>query len=153
MLLPASAARTWISRNVRNSPGRPRAADASEASSCGQVEIRLFACVEVIDGGPYLELIQPQVGHDTARGGDLAFRDPAVGLCYVAHRAECGPEELFADRERIRIVAQARLGARVARILVELVTQEYAHGRTHGASREQPERGPDDFSGELHALL
>jgi hypothetical protein len=33
------------------------------------------------------------------------------------------------------------------------VTQEHAHGRAYGSSREQPDGASDDFSGELHALL
>ncbi len=40
-----------------------------------------------------------------------------------------------------------------ARVFVELMAQEHAHGRAHGSPREQPNGASDDFSSELHALL
>ena len=47
---------------------------------------------------------------------------------------------------------QAWLFARAGE-LIELMTQQHAHGCAHGSPREEPDRASDDFSSELHALL
>jgi hypothetical protein len=70
----------------------------------------------------------------------------------VSHRPERSPEELVADRSRIRAVTQARITLRVAGIFVELVAQQHAHGGPDGSSRKQPDGCAYDFPGKFHTL-
>ena len=132
---------------------RPAAASRGQRRKLGpQIEVGLFARGEVIDGGSYLGWGQPQFGHHSPGGGDLALRYPAIRLCDVPHRAERGAEKLIADPGRFSAVLQARILLGIVRVLIELVAQQYAHGRPDRAARKQPNGRAYDFSGEFHTL-
>ena len=141
MSLPASAKRSWISRNTRRISGCAPQEERSSASSVSRSKSGLLAGGELRDGGLHLARVQPQPLHHGPRGFDLALGDPAVGLGHVPHDAEGAAEELFG-----RVDERRAQRARVVPVT------DAPRPRRPPRAEEGPERTTNEFSRPLHMV-
>lgn len=71
----------------------------------------------------------------------------------MAHGAKRRAEKLFPYGGSVGVGAQPRVLVGAPRVLIELMTQQDAHGGPDGASSKQANGPANDFPGEFHALL